>query len=240
MAGAAAAVEGAGQAPVDTRPWWVVVGLLVAGSLLAFVAPALWLDWQPALAFTQPWRAFSAAWVHWSEQHLGANLLAAAVVAAYGHSAQVPRHQAWAWVAAWPLTHWGLLSKPELLHYGGLSGVLHAGVAIVCLHLLLTARGRRRWIGAGVALGLVVKLVSEKPWGPALQNSPEWDIAVAPVAHTTGALAGLLCGLLSVLLCSLVPRGFNKKAAAHTPPDPVGAPGSAAAPDGATSSHPQR
>lgn len=214
MAPGAAGVEAAGHAQASTRHWWLLTGVLMAGSLLVFAAPALWLDWQPALAWAQPWRAFTAAWVHWSEQHLGANLLAALVVGAYGHAAQVPRQQAWAWAAAWPLTHLGLLAKPDLLHYGGLSGVLHAGVAIVCLHLLLAARGRRRWIGAGVALGLVVKLVSEKPWGPALQTGPEWDIAVAPVAHTTGALAGLLCGLL----CSLVPRLLNEKVAASTAP----------------------
>lgn len=192
------------------RSWLVLTALLMGGSLLAFAVPATWWDWQPALALAQPWRAVTAAWVHWSEQHLGANLLAAAVVGAYGWTAQLPRQQAWAWAAAWPLTHLGLLARPELLHYGGLSGVLHAGVAIVCLQLLARARGRRRWIGAGVALGLVIKLVSEKPWGAALRHSDDWDIAVAPLAHATGALAGLLCGALALLLPLLHQRmGFN-------------------------------
>jgi rhomboid family GlyGly-CTERM serine protease len=169
---------------------------LLAGSLLALLLPAPWLDWQPERAWMQPWRAVTAAWVHWSEQHLGANLLAAAVVGAYGLAAQVPRAHALAWLAAWPLTHVGLLLNPDLLHYGGMSGVLHAGVAIVCLHLLVQGSGRQRWVGAGVSLGLVVKLLREEPWGPALQRSADWDIAVAPLAHSTGALAGLLCALL--------------------------------------------
>lgn len=194
--------DDAGRAAADalesaTCDWLALTGVLIGGSVLAFAVPALWLDWQPAQALAQPWRAVTAAWVHWSEQHLGANLLAALVVGAYGRAAQLPRTQAWAWAAAWPLTHLGLLAKPDLLHYGGLSGVLHAGVAIVCLHLVLCTQGRRRFIGAGVALGLVVKLVSEKPWGAALQNSPDWDIAVAPLAHATGAVAGLLCGLVA-------------------------------------------
>ncbi len=176
----------------------MVAGLLMGGSVLVMAVPAVWLDWQPALAFSNPWRAFTAAWVHWSEQHLGTNLLAAAVVAAYGWSAQVPRHMAWAWAAAWPLTQLGLLVKPELLRYGGLSGVLHAGVAIVCLFLLVHAHGRQRLVGAGVALGLVIKLLSEKPWGAVLQRSADWDIAVAPLAHATGALAGLLCGAVAL------------------------------------------
>ncbi len=178
--------------------WVALAALLVGGSVLAWWLPAVWLDWQPELAIIEPWRAWSAAFVHWSAQHLGSNLLAAGVVGAYGWAAQLPREQAWAWCAAWPLTHLALWFKPELAHYGGLSGVLHAGVAIVCLALLWRARGARRLVGAGVSLGLLIKLVSEQPWGPALQHSDEWDIAVSPLAHATGAAAGLLCGALAL------------------------------------------
>lgn len=164
------------------------------GSVVAWWLPAAMLDWQPELTWRQPWRAFTAAWVHWSLAHLGVNLLAAAVVGAFGWAARVPKAQAWAWLMAWPLTHLGLLIQPELAHYGGLSGVLHAGVALVCLSLLATGPRARRLVGAAVALGLLIKLVSERPFGPALQNWPGWDIALAPLAHTSGAVAGLLCG----------------------------------------------
>ncbi|MDO9091265.1 MAG: rhombosortase [Rubrivivax sp.] len=180
--------------------WGLLTALLMVGAVLALWLPAAQLDWQPELAASEPWRAFTAAWVHWSTLHLGTNLLAAAVVGAYGLSAQVPRLMTWAWLAAWPLTHLALVVKPDLAHYGGLSGVLHGGVAIVCLWLLVRARGGRRAVGAAVSLGLVIKLASEQPWGPALQQSPEWDIAVAPIAHSTGALAGLLCGALALAL----------------------------------------
>lgn len=183
------------------RAWGLLSAVLAAGSVLAWWLPAASLDWQPELAATEPWRAWSAAFVHWSPQHLGTNLLAAAVVGAYGWAAQVPRAQAWAWCAAWPLTHLGLLLQPDLAHYGGLSGVLHGGVAIVCLWLALRQRGARRAVGAAVTLGLLIKLASEQPWGPPLQRSQEWDIAVAPLAHTSGALAGLLCGAIA-LVCT--------------------------------------
>jgi len=183
------------------RAWGLLSAVLAAGAVLAWWLPAAPLDWQPELAASEPWRAWSAAFVHWSPQHLGTNLLAAAVVGAYGWAAQVPRAQAWAWCAAWPLTHLGLLLQPELAHYGGLSGVLHGGVAIVCLWLLLRGSGARRAVGAAVALGLLIKLASEQPWGPALQRSQEWDIAVAPLAHASGALAGLLCGAVA-LVCT--------------------------------------
>jgi rhomboid family GlyGly-CTERM serine protease len=182
------------------RAWAALAALLVVGSLVGAGLPADVLDWQPARAFDQPWRAFTAAFAHWSSQHLHANLLAAAVVGVYGWAAQLPRQQATAWLCAWPLSHLMLLVRPELAHYGGLSGMLHGGVAITCLFLLWRARGGRLVVGALVSLGLVIKLARETPWGPALQRSQEWDIAVVPLAHTTGALAGLLCGVLALWL----------------------------------------
>lgn len=181
------------------RAW---AGLVVAWMLLSVLAwwwPAPLFDWQPGQAFTEPWRAWTALFIHWSEWHLLANLGAAAVVAAYGYHAPVALPQALALFLAWPLTHGALLLKPDLLHYGGLSGVLHAGVAIVSLTLIVQARGGLRAVGAAVMLGLVIKLATEQPWGPALQRTPEFDIAVAPIGHLTGAMAGLVCGALALL-----------------------------------------
>jgi len=187
-------MRGPGQA------WLSLAAALAAASVLAWWAPAWALDWQPALAFSEPWRAFSAAFVHWSPLHLGANLGATAAVAAFGWAAKLPPRAALAWGVAWPLTHLGLLLRPELAHYGGLSGLLHGGVAVVVLWLLVLERGRRRAIGAMVAVGLVAKLWLEQPWGPALRQAADWDIALAPLAHTTGAVAGLLCGAVALTL----------------------------------------
>jgi hypothetical protein len=46
-----------------------------------------------------------------------------------------------------------------------------------------------------VSTGLLVKLVLEAPWGPALRVESGWDIALAPLAHAGGALAGLVAAL---------------------------------------------
>ena len=180
------------------RAWAGLAVLLVLGSLLAWWAQATWLDWQPARAASEPWRAWTAAFVHWSELHLGANLGATAAVAGFGWAAGLPSRATLAWAAAWPLGHFGLLLRPELAHYGGLSGVLHGGVAVAVLWLLVLGRGRRRIVGALVGCGLVAKLLLEQPWGPVLQHSAAWDIALAPLAHSTGALAGLLCAALAL------------------------------------------
>ena len=175
--------------------WSALAALLAAGSLLAWFAPTALLDWQPELAVSEPWRCWSAAFVHWSPQHLGANLLGTALVAALGRVGALPVRAALAWFIAWPLTQLGLLLQPDLLHYGGLSGVLHAGVAVAAVTLVLDERGRRRAIAGVLLAGLAVKLMLEAPWGPPLRHPADWDIAIAPLAHATGAAAGALLGV---------------------------------------------
>lgn len=185
-----------GPAP-SPDPWLLLAAAAAAGSLIAWFLPASTLDWQPALAFAEPWRWVTGAFVHWSPLHLAANLAGAAVLAAFGHAAALPRRAALAWALAWPATQGALLAQPALAHYGGLSGVLHAGVAVVAVHLL-PRPGRARWIGGAVLAGLALKLLLERPWAGPLAHPAGWDIAVAPLAHAAGAVAGVTAAAVSV------------------------------------------
>lgn len=185
------------------RAWLALTLLLALAAGGGWWAPRATLDWQPALAAREPWRAFTAVAVHYSTLHLAANLAGAALVGALGVVARVPLAIVLAWGVAWPLTQLGLLMRPDLLHYGGLSGVLHAGVAAASLWLVARERGRRQLIGAAILAVLLVKILGESPWGPALQTREGWDIAIAPFAHASGALAGLLCARLALLFPSL-------------------------------------
>ena len=175
---------------------WTALCLALAwGAAVAYALPTERLDWQPGLA-GQAWRWWTAAWVHWSAQHLLANLVGVLVLSALGWAARLPRRAALAWLLAWPLTHLALLTSPDLVHFGGLSGVLHAGVAVAALTLLFRpSRADRLW-GLAIGLGLILKIALEQPLGPALRQLPGWDIDIAPLAHATGALAGALCTLL--------------------------------------------
>jgi rhomboid family GlyGly-CTERM serine protease len=179
------------------RCWLVMTLLLAATTAALWSAPREMLDWQPARALGEPWRMWSAAFVHWTPRHLGANLLGCAVVAAFGVAARVPVRAALAWLAAWPLSHAALALQPALTSYGGLSGVLHSGVAIAAWHLLRHDTGTRRVIGAAVMAGLAIKLLLEKPWGAPTQQVAGWDFPVAPLAHATGAIAGIVCAALA-------------------------------------------
>ena len=187
---------------------WLALGALAGW----FVPSALW-DWQPTLAAHEPWRWWTAAFVHWSPLHLLVNLATLLVVAALGRVAAVPAVVTLAWLASWPLTHLALLLRPELAHYGGLSGVLHGGVAAAALYVARIEVGRRRTLAIAILAGLLTKLLLEAPWGPALQLRDPWDIAVAPLAHVSGALMAAICTVLALA------RGPSPHAAAAPPPE---------------------
>ncbi len=193
--------------------WVGVAAALLLGSVALSGVGPLRLDWQPGLAWQEPWRAWTAAWVHYSALHLLANLFGGILVAAFGVVARLPRRAALAWLAAWPLTQIGLALRPDLSHYGGLSGVLHAGVGIVAIHLLIDGRGARRWLGGAVLLVVAIKIGLESPLGPAFRESAGWDIAVAPFAHLSGLAAGVVTGvgarLLSVATSPRRPRSIG-------------------------------
>jgi rhomboid family GlyGly-CTERM serine protease len=174
--------------------------LLCAGALLALGADPSRIDWQPSLAWHEPWRALSAAAVHYSTLHLAANLAGALLVGALGAAARVPWHSVAAWAVAWPLTQFGLLVEPALSHFGGLSGVLHAGVAVVSVQLIAADDRYRRRIGIAILVVLVAKVCSETPWGEPLRHPAGWDIAIAPLAHATGLVSGSLCAIVSLAL----------------------------------------
>jgi len=181
--------------------WIAASALLGLGALAGLGLPSAVLDWQPSLASSEPWRAWGAAFVHLSVLHLAANLAGAALVGALGFVAGVPRRSVLAWFAAWPLTHLALLARPDLTHYAGLSGVLHAGVAVVAVNLIASARGPRRAIGLAVLVGLALKVASETPWAAeALRHPAGWDIAIAPFAHASGLVAGTLASAVAEAL----------------------------------------
>ena len=174
-----------------SRLWLITAALFAAAALLAWPVDRQLLLWHP----DQPWRAFTAPLAHLSLQHLIANLAGCAALGWLGHAARLPVRASIAWWLAWPLTQLGLLLRPELQSYGGLSGVLHAGVAIVVVELV-QRRGRERWVGIGLLLGLLVKLWIDDPFGPPGQLREGWNIAIAPFAHLSGAVAGLVASLL--------------------------------------------
>lgn len=180
--------------------WGIVLALLLVPAALMGVADSLSravLSWQPVQALTEPWRWWSAAWVHLTGLHLAANLIGGLLLGALAWLVDPPRVAAWAWALAWPLTHLSLLLLPALERYGGLSGVLHAGVALCACGLCARERmSAQRLLGLALLVGLLLKVLLERPWAAPLVNAPGWDFAIAPLAHAAGLFWGLLFGAL--------------------------------------------
>jgi len=185
-----------GRYPRGALAWVALAALLLAGAWLGTRAPVALLEWRPTLAWPEVWRWWTPAWVHYSPGHLLANSAGALVLALLGWRAALPCPAALAWLLAWPLTHLGLALRPELLHYGGLSGVLHAGVAVAGWQLALAGDRWQRRVGIGLLAGLTVKLLLEAPWGTTVRHVPGWDVPIAPWAHFSGALAGSLAAAI--------------------------------------------
>jgi rhomboid family GlyGly-CTERM serine protease len=163
-----------------------VWALFASGAALL---PADTLAWQGSLA--APWRLWTSTFAHWTPWHLQMNLAGCAVLALLGWRAQLgPRDAVAAWIAL-ALTPLGLLLRPDLGAYAGLSGALHAATAVIACALIRRA-GRERVVGLGIALGLALKIAAEQPWGSALQTVDGLDFPLAPWAHLSGAVAGLL------------------------------------------------
>ncbi len=204
-----------GSDPVGLRAWWVVCAALALPALILHAAllldgsqsgvplnapvaswPALAqaLVMRPDAGLAQPpWVWWSTAWLHGSQAHLLRNLAGVLLLATLAWLMPPTRRTAAAWMLAWPLTHLGMLMEPTLSSYVGLSGVLHAGVVV----LALSATGRHtprpmRLCALALLAGTACKVIMENPWGHSLIASSASAINVAPWAHLSGCVAGVL------------------------------------------------
>lgn len=185
----------------EPRPWlWVAAGLsmVIMTLLVGMLDPVLQasLAWREPLDGHSMWRAFSAAWVHWGVAHRWSNVVAALGLVWLGWTMRMPWRGAGAWMLAWPVSQLGaMLARVPSLH-GGLSGWLHAGVAVIVFFALLAHQPRRfRALGLCLLAGLVAKLCFEAWHGPRLLDASlrAWS---TPEAHIAGAVAGVACAAL--------------------------------------------
>lgn len=181
----------------QARAWLVGCLACMALSLGLFALPAQPWEWRLDLAWTQPWRWWSASWVHFGAAHLAMNLAGCLVVAALGRAAQLGGLWAVAWLLVWPVPPLGMALFDPTLSYRGLSGVLHAGVAVASVALLCrSGRGLRRW-GVVLGAGLALKVVVELPWHGQASWGPGGGFVVAAWAHASGCVAGWIAAAVA-------------------------------------------
>ena len=198
--------------------WWCLTSLLLglpawwAGWVPLDQAPQTWpplaqswalhpdAGWQQA-----PWVWWTTGWLHGSALHLSRNLMALGLIALLAAAGSVSTRAAIVWALAWPLTHLGMLLQPTLHTYIGMSGVLHAGFAVLCAQQIESGQQQRlRLLGWIMLTGLGFKIIMENPWHIQLERPPGSDITVAPLAHLSGSVAGITLYVFSAVIQRLI------------------------------------
>lgn len=187
-----------------TRPvaWLILCGVHAVGSMLLW-----WLGdwavarlvWRAETWWAQPWTLWSSAWVHLNTPQLILNQFALGALTACAWVLRPPLSATVAWLAAWPLAQASLPLWPHIGYAAGLSGVLHAGVAVLAVVLLarcIVVPKARRW-GALLLTALLVKLWMEQAWSHPVAWDSGSEVSVVQALHLTSALWGLLLGALA-------------------------------------------
>jgi hypothetical protein len=181
-----------------TRAWLLLCVLHGVASMLLWWADPSAVDaltWRASQWPSQAWTLWTSAWVHLNTPHLVGNQLALGALTAMGWVLRPPLSAVLAWAVSWPLLQAGLVLWPLVGYAVGLSGVLHAGVAVLGLHLLMGAapRGARPW-GATLLGGLLLKVMLERGWYHPVLRDTEADMPVVQAAHLTGVVCGVVLG----------------------------------------------
>ena len=160
------------------------------------------LQWDADQWTRRIWSLWSSALLHRSAWHLCANLLVLGTLALLGWAWRLPVSATLAWLLAWPLGTLALLAWPGIHLYAGLSGLLHAGLAVAWARVAVF--GADRPLSFLLLTGLVLKLLDEHGWSQPVAFSARWGFDIVNAAHLSGALAGASSGLVAALAAHLV------------------------------------
>lgn len=203
--------------------WWLALCVLhaVASMLVWWAGDAVAqvLHWRADSWTARPWTLWTTAWVHLNTPHLISNQLAVGALAAMAWLLRPGLPSSLAWLLAWPLTTLVLPWWPHIGHYAGLSGVVHAAVAVVAVHLLgrmLRVPKAARW-GGMLLVGLLVKLGVEGGWSRPVVWDDNSAMSIVQAAHLCGAVAGAVLALLTWWLS----RWLRRQAQQDTSPMPL-------------------
>jgi len=172
----------------------VVTLFFVCASLITYGWPylsELLVYDRQAILEGELWRIFTAPLVHFSTSHLFWNLL---VFAATGWVAETVEPRGFRIVCGFSAVVAGLIflwGSPELMRYGGLSGVATGAVAYLCLYKALAAdRLKFVWLIILVLIG--VKIMIEVTTASPIFVRAGTPFHVLPAAHFWGCVGALV------------------------------------------------
>lgn len=174
-------------------PWATALAACAAFSLY-FVsgAEAACIFDRQAIAAGAWWRLFTGSWVHFTPSHLGWNLAVLIPAGIWAERLQPWRARALYLVGPFAIGGALYAIEPQLLRYGGLSGLAAAFVTFLALAQLRTDT-EDRWFWRSVLALVALKIVAEVVVAsPLLAHFSDPSIRSVPVAHLAGVLAGAI------------------------------------------------
>lgn len=183
-----------------SRSWLLLCATHAVGSMLMWWAGESTyrpLVWRADTTWSSPLTWWSSAWVHLNTAHLIGNQIALGMLAGLAWIIRPSRGSTGVWLLCWPVLQLSLLVWPQIGYAVGLTGLLHAGAAILGVDLLLRRiriPKARRW-GVLMLLALCTKLVLEQAWRQPVVWSAADDMAVVQALHLSGATWGVLLSL---------------------------------------------
>jgi len=182
------------------KAWITLCGVLAVASVAAWAAgpaAAPLLQWDRTLWLQQPWTLWTASLVHLSAAHLLGNLLTLGALAVLGSSLGAGQAATRALIVAWPLGTLALLAWPQVRQYSGMSGLIHAAVAVLWAHAVVHRRAYP--LSFVLFVGMGIKLLSEHAWLTPVSFDPSWGFNVVYAAHLSGTLVGAACGMAAAV-----------------------------------------
>lgn len=137
---------------------------------------------------SEPWRAWTAAWLSMDLGHAALGAVAWSAVALYAH--HMRRFEASmlaAWIA-WPISHWLLMLWPQAIQVVGLSGAVYALMAAVTV--VGWATPAHRWAASTATAFLAVRIWIDAAWATPVGATSAWDWPVVHASHLSGIVAG--------------------------------------------------
>ena len=190
----------------DSSRFPVLTVLLVLGSLLIFLSPVIssYLLYDRTLILSgQVWRVATGVLVHFSWSHLAYNSI---ILVLAGWLIERNSRFTLTWLVLLTAvlgSFYFVLFMPEMKQFGGLSGVVSATVAYLCM-VNISARSRDKWLWIIILGLLIAKIIFEIVTQETVFASySSAGIRVVPEAH--------IIGLLVAMILMVVPLKNNKK-----------------------------
>ncbi len=171
----------------------VVISLITYGW--PYLSELLVYD-REAIFKGELWRIITAPFVHFSMSHLCWNVL---VFGAAGWAIETQNSRGFWIVCGFSSLSAGLIllwAMPELIRYGGLSGLATGAVAYLCLYKLMTT-GKDKFIWLTILILIGAKIIIEVTAANPIFVQTDTLFHVLPAAHFLGCIGAIIAVIWS-------------------------------------------